>query len=129
VAGSTRDSVKMWFAAVRGKVSRTERPVSLCVDRNVYCAARALHPPGYFGSKMRVRFGCRLLARVVTIGPAAVTTLPLDLTARAWVQPVWAQEAQHVSITVAPLTLAAPSSKTQLPIQATPSPLEYGLCL
>jgi superoxide dismutase, Cu-Zn family len=69
---------------------------------------------------MRVRFGCRLLARVVTIGPAAVTTLPLDLTARAWVQPVWAQEAQHVSITVAPLTLAAPSSKTQLPIQVSP---------
>jgi len=34
--------------------------------------------------------------------------------------PAWAQEVQRVSITVAPLTLAAPSSKTQLPIQVGP---------
>jgi Cu-Zn family superoxide dismutase len=53
----------------------------------------------------------------MTIGHAAVTTLALDLTARTWVRPVWAQEAQRVSITVAPLTHAAPESKTQLSIQ------------
>src|SRR6185295_4961840 len=76
------------------------------------------HLPDCVGSKRRVRFRCHLFAGVVTIGSATVTTLALDLA--AWVQPVWAQEAQLVSITVAPLTLAAPSSKTQLPIQVGP---------
>jgi Cu-Zn family superoxide dismutase len=69
------------------------------------------------GGKMRVRFSCQLLADVMTVGLAAGTTLAVHLALGTWMWPVWAQETQRVSITVAPLTLAAPSSKTQLSIK------------
>ena len=119
MADSTSDSVKMWFASVHGQVSRTGPPATPCVDQKVNCTARAVHLPGCV-AKRRMRFGCHLLATVATIGPAVVAALALDLTARTWVQPARAQEAQRVSISVAPLTLAAPASKTQLPIEVSP---------
>jgi Cu-Zn family superoxide dismutase len=56
----------------------------------------------------------------MTVGLAAGTTLALDLTPQPWVRTAWAQEVQRPSLTVAPLTLAAPSSKAQLPIQVGP---------
>jgi len=51
----------------------------------------------------------------MTIGLVA-----LDLVSGTWTRPVSAQESQRVFITVAPLTHAAPSSKTQLSIQIGP---------
>ena len=59
----------------------------------------------------------RYLSNVMTIRFAAGTTLAVHLALGTWMWPVWAQEAQRVSITVAPLTLAAPLSKTQLSIK------------
>ena len=80
-----------------------------------------IHLSGFVRGRRRVRFGCRLLAHVMTIGLAiATTTLALDLAPGPWVRPVWAQEARRISITVAPLTRAVPESKTQLSIQVGP---------
>ena len=64
-----------------------------------------------------MRFGCHLFAHGIRIGLAAGATLALDLAPGTWMRPVWAQEAQRVSITVPPLTHTAPGSKTQLSIQ------------
>jgi superoxide dismutase, Cu-Zn family len=72
--------------------------------------------PNLVWGQERMRF-CHLLAGVMTIGLAAGTTLALDLAVRTWTWPVWAQEAQRVSITVAPLIRAAPEAKTPLSIQ------------
>jgi superoxide dismutase, Cu-Zn family len=64
-----------------------------------------------------MRFGCHLFAHGISIGLAAGAILALDLAPGTWMPPVWAQEAQRVSITVPPLTHTAPGSKTLLSIQ------------
>ena len=66
------------------------------------------------------RFSRRFLADGMAIGLAASATLALNPASELWVRPVLAQESQNVFITIAPLTYAAPDSKTQLSIQVGP---------
>jgi hypothetical protein len=72
-----------------------------------------------FERARRVRL--RMFADVLAIGVAvSATTMALTLVLAALVPPAAAQEAQRVSITIAPVTQAAPDAKTQLPVQIGP---------
>jgi superoxide dismutase, Cu-Zn family len=76
-----------------------------------------VHFRGRVVGRTRMRSWFRFLSNAMTVKFVAGTTLVLNLALGTGVQPTWAQEAQRAAITVAPLTLATPSSKTQLSIQ------------
>jgi superoxide dismutase, Cu-Zn family len=81
---------------------------------------RDLHLLDFLGFGRSVPFACRLRAVGMAIGLAATATLAPDFASAPLVRPVSAQESPRVFITVAPLTHAAPASKTQLSIQVGP---------
>lgn len=102
-----------FYSAVRPRPSWTLHP-------RESARVRGVHLRWGVGGRRHARSWFSLLSSIVTIGFAAGTTLAIDLALGTWVRPAWAQEAQRVSITVAPVTRAAPSSKTQLSIQVGP---------
>jgi Cu-Zn family superoxide dismutase len=78
---------------------------------------RGVHFRGRVVGRTRVLSCFRFLSNAMSVMFVAGTTLVLNFALGTWVHPTWAQEARRASITVAPLTLAAPSSKTRLSIQ------------
>ena len=71
-------------------------------------------------SKRSILSLARLPSSVIAIALAAGTTLAVEVAPVTAPRSAWAQQAQRFSLIVAPMTHAAPSSKTQLAIQVGP---------
>jgi len=83
---------------------------------------RGLSPPRdepVWGSAHMASAG-RCQFKTLTIVLAAAAIVAIDMASRAWLQPLCAQQAQRVSLAVAPMTHAAVASETHLPILVEP---------
>jgi superoxide dismutase, Cu-Zn family len=76
--------------------------------------------PVWGGGSARMASADRCRSRSMTIVLAAAAMMAIDMASGAWLQPLRAQQAQGVSLAVAPMTHAAAASETQLPIVVEP---------